>query len=54
VGVSVSLVEGRVFFSSVGRIPTRKPAVFLQQNQTAADTDKVLADLLFEQTTAPS
>jgi hypothetical protein len=30
----------------VGRTPTEKPAAFLQQNQTAADTAKVLADLL--------
>ena len=31
---------------AVGRIPTRKFAGLLQQNQTAADTDKVLVDLL--------
>jgi hypothetical protein len=53
-GISLSLVEGRVFFSSVGRIPTRKPVGLLQQNQTAADTEKVLADLLFVQKAAPS
>jgi hypothetical protein len=31
----------------VGRTPTEKLVAFLQQNQTAADTDKVPADLPF-------